>query len=141
MAKVYAVITEYLVSGSEPSCELFEDEQDAREYVLDSIQRDVIETTRYDGHPIWKQEVLDACVKAQDAEGDISNTDYQFAVECYNNAHMQYEQYWIFGRRVNSLCFLDCIPACVCVDVGMQSKESKTYPTDFPIEVYTCTQV
>lgn len=102
MAKVYAVITEYLVSGSEPSCELFEDEQDAREYVLDSIVRDLTESERYNEQPIWKQGVLDACVKAQDVEGDISNTDFQFALECFNNHPTPFEMHWIFGRKVNT---------------------------------------
>ena len=116
MSKVYAVITEYLGTGAEPSCELFEGEQDAREYVLDSIFQELtMSTGRYEDFPIWKQEVLDACAKAQDEE-DISNESYQFAVECFNNIPhgRPFECYWIFGRKVNPLLgLLDCIPACV----------------------------
>lgn len=108
MSKVYAVITEYLLSGCEPSCELFESEQDAREYVLDSIVRDITESDRYDGPSIWKDEVLSACDKARASE--CKDTEYQFAVECFNSFGVPFEMHWIFGRTVNPLCFLDCIP-------------------------------
>ena len=102
MAKVYAVITEYLQSGAEPSLEIFISDEHARAYVLCSIERGVTQSERHDEQPIWKQGVLDACAKARGADGDISNTDFQFAVECFNNHPTPFEMYWIFGRKVNT---------------------------------------
>lgn len=106
MNEVYVVITNYLVSQEPPSCEVFISSAHAKKYVLDSIERDVTESERYESDPIWKDRVLKACEEAhaaadEDPNGDYDETLYQYAVECYNDtgAHPQYEEYWVFARK------------------------------------------